>query len=225
MLTGTFINVGTVLLGTLIGTLLGSRLPAGIQERVMTGLGLVTLVLGIDNALQWRDTNPLIVFGAVLLGGLVGEAIGIERGLGQLGDAIQAQRVPRRPLADVGGVRDRVAAVLRRAADRAGVDPGRADGRLPDARIEGDARRVRRRSRSPPPWDGGSALAAVTVLVYQGGISLAAGLFEHVLAKGSEPLAALVSAGGILIIGISLKLLGVKDVKVGTSSRRSCWRP
>jgi uncharacterized membrane protein YqgA involved in biofilm formation len=38
----------------------------------MFGLGMVTLVLGIDNALQWRHTNPLIVFGAVLLGGLAG---------------------------------------------------------------------------------------------------------------------------------------------------------
>jgi uncharacterized protein len=53
------------------------------------------------------------------------------------------------------------------------------------------------------------------VLVVQGGISLAAGLFEHVLPEGSEALAALTSAGGVLIIGISLKLLALKDVKVG----------
>ena len=49
----------------------------------------------------------------------------------------------------------------------------------------------------------------------QGGITLAAGLFEDILAEGSEALAALTSAGGVLIIGISLKLLDVKDVKVG----------
>jgi uncharacterized membrane protein YqgA involved in biofilm formation len=61
----------------------------------------------------------------------------------------------------------------------------------------------------------GVGLAAVSVLVVQGAISLGAGVFENVLAEGSEALAALVSAGGILIIGISLKLLGLKDVKVG----------
>jgi uncharacterized membrane protein YqgA involved in biofilm formation len=58
-------------------------------------------------------------------------------------------------------------------------------------------------------------LAALAVLVYQGAITLAAGLFENTLGEGTEALAALVSAGGVLIIGISLKLLGVKDVKVG----------
>ena len=90
-MTGTLINVGAILLGTAIGLLLGHRLPAGMQERVMLGLGLVTLVLGVDNALEWRDTSPLIVFGAVLLGGLLGEWIGIERRLGELGDAIQVR--------------------------------------------------------------------------------------------------------------------------------------
>jgi uncharacterized membrane protein YqgA involved in biofilm formation len=55
----------------------------------------------------------------------------------------------------------------------------------------------------------------VTVLLVQGALTLAAGLFENVLGEGTEALAALVSAGGVLIIGIALKLLGVKDVRVG----------
>jgi uncharacterized membrane protein YqgA involved in biofilm formation len=57
------------------------------------------------------------------------------------------------------------------------------------------------------------ALAALSVLVYQGALSLGATLFEDVLQ--GEALDALTSAGGVLIIGISLKLLDVTDVKVG----------
>jgi uncharacterized membrane protein YqgA involved in biofilm formation len=90
-LTGTFINVGTILAGTLIGVLLGGRLPTEVQERVLAGLGLVTLVIGVDLALAWRDTNPLYVLGGVLLGGIAGEMLGIERRLAQLGDRIQAR--------------------------------------------------------------------------------------------------------------------------------------
>ena len=59
----------------------------------------------------------------------------------------------------------------------------------------------------------GVALAAGTVLVVQGGISLGADLFDEVLE--GEALDAMTSAGGILIIGISLKLLDLRDVKVG----------
>jgi uncharacterized membrane protein YqgA involved in biofilm formation len=51
------------------------------------------------------------------------------------------------------------------------------------------------------------------VLVYQGALSLGATLFEDVL--NGEALDALTSAGGVLIIGISLKLLDLTDVKVG----------
>jgi uncharacterized membrane protein YqgA involved in biofilm formation len=59
----------------------------------------------------------------------------------------------------------------------------------------------------------GVALAAGTVLIVQGALSLGAGALEDVLE--GDALHALTSAGGILIIGISLKLLDLKDVKVG----------
>jgi uncharacterized membrane protein YqgA involved in biofilm formation len=214
LLTGTFINVGTVLLGTLIGTLVGSRLPVGLQERVMAGLGLVTLVIGVDLALAWRDTNPLYVLGGVLLGGLVGEAIGIERGLEAFGDRVQRAFSRDRhstvseafvtasllfcvgPLTVVGSIQNGLSGDYQALATKAVLD-GFASIAI----------------SSTLGW--GVALAAFTVLVVQGGISLAAGLFEHILPEGSEALAALTSAGGVLIIGISLKLLALKDVKVG----------
>jgi uncharacterized membrane protein YqgA involved in biofilm formation len=213
-LTGTLINIGAILLGTGVGLALGHRLPSRFQERVMMGLGLVTFVLGVDNALHWRDTNPLIVFGAVLLGGLLGEWIGIERLLGRLGDAIQA-RVSR-------GGHSRVSEGFVTASLLFCVGPLTVVGSIQDG-LTGDYQTLASKAlldgfasiafAAALGW--GVALAAVTVLVVQGGLSLTAGLFEHVLSKGSEPLAALVSAGGVLIIGISLKLLGVKDVKVG----------
>jgi uncharacterized membrane protein YqgA involved in biofilm formation len=213
-LTGTLINVGTILLGTGIGLALGHRLPGSMQERVMMGLGLVTFVLGVDNALAWRGTSPLIVFGAVLLGGLLGEWIGIERRLGQLGDMIQA-RVSR-------GGHSRVSEGFVTASLLFCVGPLTVVGSIQDG-LTGDYQTLASKAlldgfasiafAAALGW--GVALAAVTVLVVQGGLSLTAGLFEHVLRAGSEPLAALVSAGGVLIIGISLKLLGLKDVKVG----------
>jgi uncharacterized membrane protein YqgA involved in biofilm formation len=214
-LTGTFINVGTVLLGTLIGVAVGRRLPAGLQERVMMGLGLVTLVLGIDNALEWRHTSPLIVFGAVLLGGIAGELLGIERGIQRLGDFAQERFA--RP-----GGHSRVSEGFVTASLLYCVGPLTVVGSIQDG-LTGDHSTLASKAlldgfasiafASTLGW--GVGLAAVSVLVVQGAITLGAGAFQHILAEGSEALAALVSAGGILIIGISLKLLGLKDVKVG----------
>jgi uncharacterized protein len=211
-LTGTFINVGTVLAGTLIGTLVGRRLPEGLQQRVMAGLGLVTLVIGVDSALAWNETNPLYVLGGVLLGGLVGEAIGIERWLERLGDRIQRAVAGDGhstvsegfvtasllfcvgPLTVLGSIEEGLTDQYTQLATKAVLD-GFASIALAAAL----------------GW--GVGIAAVTVLVVQGGITLGAGAFDEILT--GETLAALTSAGGMLIIGISLKLLEVKDVKVG----------
>lgn len=47
---GTFLNMATVAFGSFLGLLIGNRLPKRMQESVMTGLGLLVLFLGIDNA-------------------------------------------------------------------------------------------------------------------------------------------------------------------------------
>jgi len=212
--TGTLINVGAVLIGTLVGVLVGPRLPEGIQQRVLMGLGMVTLVLGIDNALEWRDTNPIIVMGAVLLGGIAGEAIGIERHLARLGDYLQRRFS--------GAGHSRVSEGFVTASLLFCVGPLTVVGSIEDG-LTGNWDTLAAKSlldgfasiafAATLGW--GVGLAAITVLLIQGGITLGASPLDDVLGEGSEALAALTSAGGILIIGISLKLLELRDVKVG----------
>ena len=212
MLTGTFINVGAILAGTAFGCLVGSRLPGSMHERVMAGLGLVVLVIGVDNALAWRDTNPLYVLGGVLLGGLVGEVIGIEDALQRFGDRIQ-RTVSR-------GRHSTVSEAFVTASLLFCVGPLTVVGSIENG-LTGDYQTLATKAMldgfasialaSTLGW--GVAIAAGTVLVVQGALSLGAGLFKHILE--GEALDALTSAGGVLIIGISLKLLQLKDVKVG----------
>jgi uncharacterized membrane protein YqgA involved in biofilm formation len=214
-MTGTLVNVGAILLGTLIGELVGTRLTAQLQTRILHGLGLVVLVIGIDNALAWRGTNTLFVLGGVLLGGLAGEALKIEDRLQAVGD--RAQRVLSRPdtqstvaegfftaslvfcvgaLAVVGSLQDGLT--------------GNHDTLYTKALLDGFASVALAASLG---W--GVALSAVSVLIYQGALTLGAGLFQNILTDGSDALLSLTSAGGILIIGLSLKLLDIQDVKVG----------
>lgn len=213
-MTGTLVNVGAILVGTLIGELVGGRLSSQLQTRILHGLGLVVLVIGIDNALQWRDTNPLFVLGGVLLGGLAGEALRIEDRLQAVGDRAQRTLASKGEstvaegfftaslifcvgaLAVVGSIQDGLT--------------GNHDTLYTKALLDGFASVALAASLG---W--GVALSAISVLIYQGALTLGAGLFQNILTDGSDALLSLTSAGGVLIIGLSLKLLDIQDVKVG----------
>ena len=210
---GTVINVVAVLAGTAIGVAVGSRLGRGLQERVLAGLGLVTAVIGIDLALAWRATSPLYVLAAILLGGLIGEALQIEQRLSRLGDRLQAG-------VQKDGSRSTVSEAFFTASLLFCVGPLTVIGSFEDG-LRGNLEPLATKSL----LDGfasialastlgfGVAFAAVTVLLVQGALTLGAGLFDGIL-RG-EALDAMTSTGGVLIIGISLKLLDLKDVRVG----------
>jgi uncharacterized membrane protein YqgA involved in biofilm formation len=76
-LTGTFLNVATVLTGTIIGSLFRGRLPERIRETVIHSLGLATIVVGVDGALAasrpplttLTRASVVLVLGSVLVGG------------------------------------------------------------------------------------------------------------------------------------------------------------
>jgi uncharacterized protein len=219
-MTGTLINVGAVLLGTTIGVTVGRRLPGGLQQRVLAGLGLVTAVIGVDLALAWRETSPLYVLGAVLLGGLMGEAIGIEARLARLGDRLQRRVVRSGDPTRSARTESRVSEAFFTASLLFCVGPLTVVGSFEDG-LNGNVEPLATKSlldgfasiALASTLGAGVAFAAVTVLVVQGALTLGAGLFEGLL-RG-EALSAMTSTGGVLIIGIALKLLDLKDVKVG----------
>jgi uncharacterized membrane protein YqgA involved in biofilm formation len=222
-MTGTLVNVGAILVGTLIGELVGGRLSPQLQTRILHGLGLVVLVIGIDNALAWRDTNPLFVLGGVLLGGLAGEALRIEDRLQAVGDYAQ-RRLARPVVVDADGVEHHstvsegffTASLVFCVGALAVVGPiqegltGNADTLYTKALLDGFASVALAASLG---W--GVALSAISVLAYQGALTLGAGLFDTILTEGSDALLSMTSAGGVLIVGLALKLLDIQDVKVG----------
>ena len=223
-MTGTLINVGAVLAGSGLGVLVGARLTGGLQERVLAGLGLVTIVLGLDGALDHSGTDELeptsflFVLGAILLGGIAGEALRIEDRLQALGDLLQ------RRLAAGGRAGGRPGSRISEGFFTATllfcIGPLTVLGAIDDG-LRGDIDLLSTKS----VLDGfasialaaglgvGVALSALSVLVVQGALTLGAGVFEDVLV--GEPLTALTSAGGILIVGIGLRVASIVDVKVG----------
>jgi uncharacterized membrane protein YqgA involved in biofilm formation len=209
-LSGTLLNAVTVLVGGILGTVLGDRLPERIREQVVRGVGLFTLAMGLKFAL---DTgNLLYLLGSIVLGGILGSLAGIDRRLNALGDWLQ-----RRFAAP--GSTSTVSEAFVTAAIIFCVGPLTFLGSIQNG-LTGDAGLLTIKSvldgftaialAATLGW--GVLLTIAVILVYQGGLALGASVLAGLL---SDPqLREMNSVGGLLILGVGLKLLAIRDVKV-----------
>jgi uncharacterized membrane protein YqgA involved in biofilm formation len=209
-LSGTLLNAATVLVGGLLGTVLGDRLPAHIREQVVRGVGLFVLVMGTKFAL---DTgNLLYLLGSILIGGILGSLAGIDARLIVLGDALQRRFTP-------AGKASTVSEAFVTASIVFCVGPLTFLGSIQNG-LSGDPGVLVIKSvldgftaialAATLGW--GVLLTIAVIVVYQGGLALGAASFAGLL---TDPqLREMNAVGGLLILGVGLKLLGIRDVKV-----------
>ena len=75
-MTGTWINIATVLVGCCLGLLLGKRFPERMRETLIKGLGLFTLIVGLQMA--FKTDNVIITLVSVIIGGIIGELLNVQ---------------------------------------------------------------------------------------------------------------------------------------------------
>src|SRR5918992_6270978 len=205
---GTAMNVVAVLVGGGIGTLLGAKLPEAMRRTAMQAIGIVTLLVGAANFLEHDD--PLVPLVSVVVGIVVGELLRIEDRLKRFGDDLEKRF-------------SRSESPVSRAFVTTSllfcVGPLTLIGSLEDG-LRGDYSLLALKSAldfiaaltfaSGLGW--GVLLSAGTVLVVQGSLTLGAGLLEAVVTEAM--ISATTATGGILIFGLGLGLLEIKDVRV-----------
>ena len=219
-LTGTLLNVAAVLAGTIIGLLVGSRMSTRMQSTLTDGLGLFTLVIGASMALSIftspiaQPGDDLAVLGALLVGVVVGELFRLSDGLDALGNWFQRRL-------SGGGRPSRVSEAFVTASLVFCVGPLTILGSL-DNGLTGDVTLLAIKSL----LDGvasiafaaalgpGVGLAALTVLIVQGAISAGAFLLRD--AMDAATILAITSAGGVILLGVALRLLELKRVRAAS---------
>jgi uncharacterized protein len=223
---GTIINVLAILGGTAAGILIGNRLSEKTSKVVTDGLGLVVLVLGGLNVISLLDVEfvsavgpgipLLIVIGAILIGGIIGSALQIEQRLENFGAVLQKRFSGKGskgskerfitgfvnaslvftigPLAILGALSDGLGQGIEQLATKSILD-GFAS--LAFAASLG--------------W--GVALSAIPVGLWQGLLTVLAFAVGSVMS--APVIAALTATGGVLLLGVGLRLLQIRQVAVG----------
>ncbi|MGE4291477.1 MAG: DUF554 domain-containing protein [Desulfovibrio sp.] len=205
---GSLVNALAIIIGSICGLLLHNRFPDRIRIIVFQGLGLCVLVIGFQMA--FKAVDMLVVIFSVLLGGIAGELLRIDRHLDSLGDRLKIL---------VRSKNERFTEGLVTASLIFCIGAMAIVGSFDEA-IRGDRTLLYTKS----VLDGFASIALsasyglgvlfsfIAVLVYQGLFTIFAGYLQNWFSP--TMIAQLTGTGGVLIIGIGISLLDLKSIKL-----------
>lgn len=208
---GTLINVITVIVGSSIGILLRNRLNDQYKNIILQGVGILTMVIGMQMAL--KTNNILIILASVLIGGLFGQAVKMEDRIESFADKIKSRFASKEDIYFSEG--------FITASIIFCVGPMTILGSINDG-LRGDIDLLAIKS----VLDGFTALALTasfgigvmisvfTIIIIQGGITFSAVFIDQFL--NAMMINEMTAVGGVLIIGIGFVILDIKKIKVAT---------
>ncbi len=208
ILQGTLVNIAAVVAGCLIGRWTGSYLSARMRQTLMIGLGLAVLLIGLQLALQSQQI--MIVIGSLIFGGLIGEILGIEKRLEEFGLYLQKRFSGLGKVAEgfvtasllycVGAM-----AIMGALQDGMGGEPTILYAK---AALDGVASVALTSTLGI-----GVIFSVIPLLLYQGGLTLAAELAQTILTEAV--VTEMNAVGGLLIVAIAIDLMGIRRLPVG----------
>jgi uncharacterized membrane protein YqgA involved in biofilm formation len=218
---GTWINVVTIILGTITGLLVRGRLPLRMQKIIIQAMGLVTVFISIQMATSLLKVKAGFLDGVVLavillaMGGVIGEWWELEQKLGSIGDWLKAKfrgggkftegfvaaslLFCTGPMAIIGSLNnglngDNTLLVLKAIMD----------GLIAIAFTSS--------------FGIGVGFSALSILVYQGSLSLLAVTLTQSLPNPAQapPVLLITGVGGLILLGLGLNLLEVATISVAS---------
>ncbi|MCX7750502.1 MAG: DUF554 domain-containing protein [Candidatus Bipolaricaulota bacterium] len=207
---GTWVNMGTVLVGGLLGWALGARVPGRVRDGATIGVGLATVVLGLRLALG--TGNVLVLLVSVIVGGAVGASLRLGERLEGLTRRVEALSRGR-PLGE-----GFLAASLLFCLGPMTLLGAIQDGLYGDwsllaakAILDGISALTLAAALGP-----GVLLSLGVILVYQGGITWGAKLLSVQLVGFSAEAPAVVelsAAGGAVVLALGISLLRLRELR------------
>jgi uncharacterized protein len=214
-MTGMLLNILTVAVGGMIGLLVGNRLPEKIQQSVVTGLGLVTLYVGISNA--GATGNIIIPLLSIAIGVIIGELLDLHGRLEGFGGWLQQRTPSSRSTESTPDARARFITGFVTASLVFCVGPLTFVGSIQEGMgIPGGFQQIAIKSTLDffaamafaASFGSGVLFSVLTILVVQGGLALLGALLGNFM---SDPMInEMTASGGLMLIGLALILLDLK---------------
>jgi len=214
---GTLVNAAAIIVGSAVGVLLRSRLPERYIKIAFQGAGLFVLVIGISMALA--SSNMVLLVVSIILGALIGEALNLDGNTEKMANYLlkkfakkdsNPEKAGNSRLAVEGFITTSVLFCTGSMAILGAFEDGM--GKVPQllytkSIIDGIASIA-----FASTFGIFVGLSAIPVLIYQGTLTLLAAYIMQFLTECM--IDDLTAVGGILLIGLALNILKIKDIKI-----------
>ncbi len=208
MITGTIVNVSTIILGSIIGILFRSKLPERFIKIVFQGIGLFTLVLGVSMAL--KSSHLLVMVFSLIIGGIIGELIRLETRIENLANQLKSKFKFGNDRFSEGMVTAFLLYCMGSMTILGAIEEGLGNGfdlLLTKSIMDGFASIA-----LASAFGAGVAFSVVPLLIYQGGLTILSAFlgdyFSEVITTD------LTAVGGMLLVGLGINILEIKKIKV-----------
>ena len=207
---GAIVNSAVIIIASLIGLVIGQRIPERFNTSIMQGIGLVVLTIGISGAIKGEDTLVLIL--SMVFGIIIGEMLKIDYRVNRLVNQLTTRMKHQEN-------NNQISEAFLTATMLFCIGSLAIIGSL-ESGLTGDNSMLYMKS----VLDGissllfsstlgiGVMLSSVPVLIYQGGLILFAQLLAPLL--NDAVILEMTTVGSVLLIGMGLNMLGITEFKI-----------
>lgn len=207
---GTIVNSLMIILGSLIGLFIKGKVNEKLSSTIMNGLALCVIYIGISGALKGNNTIVMII--SIAIGGLFGEIIDIDLKLENLGKRIEKRINNKKDNVSIseGFVTSTLLFCIGAMAIVGSIESGLNHNHntlFAKSILDGISSIIFSSTLGI-----GVMISSISVFLYQGSITLAAGILSYIL--NDVAISNMTAVGSLLIIGLGLNVLGVTKIKV-----------
>lgn len=209
ILLGSIVNAAAIIIGAAVGYIFKKGLSERFSSLVISVLGLFTMAIGMMFFIESK--NILVVLFSLVIGGILGEWVNIEKRMNDLGDYVQSKFKSKEGNFSEGFV----TASLLFCVGSMAIMGALQSGLMNDHKI----------LYTKAIMDGvicvvfastmgiGVMFSCIPVFVYQGTITMLASFIAPYL--NEAVITEMTAAGGVLLVGVGMNILEIKKIKVG----------
>lgn len=205
---GTIVNTIAILIGGIVGLLFKNGISERYSTTIMNSLSLCVIFIGISGSLKCDNVLLLII--SLVIGAFLGEFLDIDAALKKLGDTLEKRFTGRWGKISDGFVTASLLFCVGAMAIVGSLESGLSGNHkilFAKSMLDGISSIIFASSLGI-----GVLFSSLSVLVYQGVITLCASLLKGILV--STVITSMTAVGSLLIVGLGLNMLGVTKIKV-----------